>query len=346
MPSFTPARTARRTRLEVSLDVVLERRDGLRSEAVLVSRVDVVAIVIDRRHPHRAAAHHLRERVVIQIDAVLDRVGAGTHGVANARGAVRVNRHWPPGRVRRLDNGLHLVERDGLRRLHALEASARPIHLHPVGRRLQTLGRRRAHGVRAGRAAAARRDALARRRTCAGPSSRPMAMRSRIARSMSFDAPRSRTVVTPVSSVARALSWARNTVTAGLRRWPSGRGAGLPIPVVGHVGVQVDEAGQAGPRREVDHTRARRHRFGGPAHRHEAVAPNDDHRRTQRAGSRPESAEADGYRFGLSGRGCRRHEHDPQKDGDGGEVQTRHGCPVCSTKHPRAGHRRRRGDPT
>ena len=83
-PSFTPALTARRDGLEVALDVVLAARRPIRREAELVLRVDVVAIVIDGRHPHRAALHHLRERLVVDIGAVLDRVGAGADRVAHA----------------------------------------------------------------------------------------------------------------------------------------------------------------------------------------------------------------------------------------------------------------------
>jgi hypothetical protein len=56
-----------------------------------------------------------------------------------------------------------------------------------------------------------------------GPIIAPVLVSSRMAKSVSADAFKSRIVVTPVSSVRRALSWARNTVTAGSRRCPRGR---------------------------------------------------------------------------------------------------------------------------
>ena len=87
MPIFTPAFTARRVDSRLRCDVVLQRRHRLRREPVLVLRVDVVAVVIDRRHPHRAALHHLRDRLVVHIDAVLDRIRAGAHRVAARRTA-------------------------------------------------------------------------------------------------------------------------------------------------------------------------------------------------------------------------------------------------------------------
>ncbi len=43
----------------------------------------------------------------------------------------------------------------------------------------------------------------------------PRFIRSRKAKSMLSNEPKSRTVVTPVASALRAFSWAKNTVTAG-----------------------------------------------------------------------------------------------------------------------------------
>ena len=40
--------------------------------------------------------HHLRDRLVVQIDAVLDRVGAGAHGIPHAGRPVRVDRDLVP----------------------------------------------------------------------------------------------------------------------------------------------------------------------------------------------------------------------------------------------------------
>ena len=68
-------------RLEVLRDVPLQRRNDFRRESVLVPGVDVVPVVIDRRHPDGAAADHLGDGFVIQIDAVLHRVCAGADGI-------------------------------------------------------------------------------------------------------------------------------------------------------------------------------------------------------------------------------------------------------------------------
>ena len=68
--------------------------------------VDVVAIVIDGRYPHRAPLDHLRQGLVIELDAVLDGIGASAHRILHTGRAVGVNRHPAPAGVRRVDNRL------------------------------------------------------------------------------------------------------------------------------------------------------------------------------------------------------------------------------------------------
>ena len=82
IPSFTSARKRGR-RLQVLLDVGLERWNRLGREAELVLRVDVVAVVIDGRHPDRAALHHVgdsrrRDRCRVRSES------APAHGVLHA----------------------------------------------------------------------------------------------------------------------------------------------------------------------------------------------------------------------------------------------------------------------
>ena len=72
----------------------------------------------------------------------------------------------------------------------------------------------------------------------------PIAMRSRMARSMSFPAFRSRTVVTPVSSVLRAFSCDEVDRDCGKATLSSRPRAGLLVPVIGDVSVKIDQARQ------------------------------------------------------------------------------------------------------
>jgi hypothetical protein len=85
--------------------------------------------VIDGRHPHDAALHHVLQRLIVHIRAVLDGVRAGANGIAHAAGAVRVNRDLLAGGMSRVDDVLHFVERHGLRAVDdfiSCRASRRP----------------------------------------------------------------------------------------------------------------------------------------------------------------------------------------------------------------------------
>jgi hypothetical protein len=70
MASRTPALNARR--VEILLDVLLQRRNGLGGEPVFVPGIDVIPVVIDGRHPDRALLCHQRQRLVVELDAVFD----------------------------------------------------------------------------------------------------------------------------------------------------------------------------------------------------------------------------------------------------------------------------------
>ena len=113
------------------------------------------------------------------------------------------------------------------------------------------------------------------------------------------DAPRSRTVVTPVSSVVRAFARASSTVSAGSRRgWPSGS---VPdaVPVVGHVRVRVDR-GPGSPCSGGDRsTRRRRHARACRSDALDPIAVDDDDGAGDELGAVPDSSET--HRFDGSG---------------------------------------------
>ena len=76
--------------------------------------------------------------------------------------------------------------------------------------------------------------------------------------------------------------------------------ARLAIPVVRHVRVEIDEAGDAGVAPKVDDLRARRHRGVAAADAGDAVVLDDDEGVGDDAGAVPEVSEAD--RFCLCAR--------------------------------------------
>ena len=168
-----------------------------------------------------------------------------------------------------------------------------------------------------------RRDPLARRRTSAGRSSRPSrsgrASRSRV----SFEAPRSRTVVTPVSSVRRALSCARKTVTAGTAPLSERPRAGRAVPVVGHVRVEIDQARDAGVAAKVDHLGPLRQVAGSAADTRDPIAFDDEDRVLHDTRPVPELSEADDLRLRgrrISKRENQEHDHRGTHGSTGGQV--------------------------
>ena len=138
-----------------------------------------------------------------------------------------------------------------------------------------------------------------------GPIIAPMLMRSRIAKSVSFDAPEvaHRRHARLERSAGIVLSEEdRYRRTAALaeraRAW-------LAIPEVGDVGMNVDEPGDAGIAPEIDERGA----LGGAATRddpRDAIAIDDDEGVGNHARAIPETPEADGC--GLSGGGRRQEQ--------------------------------------
>ena len=119
--------------LEVLLDVRLQRRESCRARSrIRLSRRRSSGC--DRSSaPRPCRARHVGDRLVVQIDAVLDRIGAGAHGVFHAGGPIGMDRDRMILRVRGIDGRLHLFERQRLRRVDALIAAARAVDLDPVG---------------------------------------------------------------------------------------------------------------------------------------------------------------------------------------------------------------------
>ena len=174
--------------------------------------------MIDGRHPDDAAPDHLGYRLVVQVGAVLDRIGPRAHGVSDAGGAVGMNRHLFAGACAASTIAFISSNVTVCVVVDALEAAARSVNLDPVRAGLDPLLGGFAHRSRVGRWRPARAEIPWTRHDHAWADHRAHRVSSRIAKSVSFDAPRSRTVVTPLSSVRLALSCARNTVTAGRRR--------------------------------------------------------------------------------------------------------------------------------
>ena len=208
---------------------------------------------------------------------------------ARAVGTIGMDRDPLAGLVRHVHRRLHLLVRVGLEARHVLVAAGRPVDLDHSRRRRRSAGAPRAHFVDSvglagiGRRGAGRSGVLV---TCSpspatnmrGPVIAPRPIRSRMARSIPSEEPRSRTVVTPVSRVLRAFSCARKTVTAGpsvpsCDHGPRSRGA---VPVERHVRVRVDQSRDARERPQVDHRRAARDRRVSRPDARDALALDDD----------------------------------------------------------------------
>ncbi len=121
--------------------------------------------------------------------------------------------------------------------------------------------------------------------------------------------PRSRTVVTPDSSVRRAFSCARKTVSDPRR-------ARSTVPPISHVRVHVDQPRQAGVRAQIRDRGALGDRGGAGTDAHDTILLNHDHGIPQRAaGAVDERAESDRPDLGRKRRrdcgGC-----EGDRDGD------------------------------
>ncbi len=244
------------------------------AKPVLVSGVDVVTVVIDGRHPHEATRHHVGQRLVVHVGAVLDRVRARADRVSHSAGAVGVYRHFFAQAVGGLDNRSHLVERDRLRAVHVLESAARSKDLDPVGPRLDPILDELAHRVRIGLRALACREARARSddaRAHHRARSRQLAHGEvGICRRIEIAHRGHAGLERPPRVVLREVNRDR-----GQSPLPARTRARRAVPEVGDMRVQVDQSGQPGVAAEVHHRRAGRH---VASHFHDPRAVDDDDR--------------------------------------------------------------------
>ena len=124
---------------------------------------------------------------------MLDGIGASAHRILHTGRAVGVHRDPASAGVRRVDNRLDLVERERLRRVHAVEAAAGRVTLiqsDPALMRASTSDGRASLAGPPPRPAEMPRPAT----NIRGPASAPEATRSRIRMSAPPCAPRSRIV--------------------------------------------------------------------------------------------------------------------------------------------------------
>jgi hypothetical protein len=104
---------------------------------VLVLRIHVIAVVIDRGHPDRALRPHGRKRLVVDVNAMLDGVRARAYRIADARRTIGVDGDRPALRVRGIDDRFQLLVAERLSCVDRLVAPARGIDLDPVGTGLE-----------------------------------------------------------------------------------------------------------------------------------------------------------------------------------------------------------------
>ena len=242
---------------------------------------------------------------------MLDRVGAGTHRVLDARRTVGVDRDLVVLRVRGVDDRFHRLERHGLRRVDALVAAARAEDLDPVrpGRdpRLGLLAERLGlHGAAARGGEPLPGDEHAR-------SDHP-AHRNQIAHRVVDFVLRAKVANGGDAGLERAPrivggEHGRNSRgTARLAKRPRARRA---VPVIRHVDVHVDHPGNDGEAPEIDHLCASRR--CARADRNNSIVLDDDDRVRDRTGGCDGCAGAD--RLGLRQR-RRREQGQGKHQGD------------------------------
>ena len=125
--------------IQVALQVGLQPFRDVRAIAELFARVSVVTIVVDRGNVESLPPGHLRQGLVIQVGCVFDRIGAGSHGVARALGAIRMDGDTFTELVRGVDGGFHFFKRKCLIARDVFATSGRPVHLDHVGARCDLL---------------------------------------------------------------------------------------------------------------------------------------------------------------------------------------------------------------
>ena len=256
--------------------------------------------MIDRRHPDDTAARHLSQRVVIKIDAVFDRVGARAHGVLDAGRAVGVDRHLLLLSVRSVHDRFHLIETERLGRVDVIEAADRAVDLDAVDTGLDVIVYVLPQRLEVDRRARPRREAGSRDEHAR---SGHRAQVDQIAHREIHVVRRAEIAHGRDAGVERALRVVLRQVDGDRGKTPRSAArlrARLAIPVVRHVRVEIDEAGDAGVAPKVDDLRARRHRGVAAADAGDAVVLDDDEGVGDDAGAVPEVSEAD--RFCLCAR--------------------------------------------
>ena len=244
---------------------------------------------------------------------MLNRIGAGTRGVADARRPVGMDRDRAIAGVGRIDRGLHLLKRHRLRRLDALKAAARSENLDPVGPRRDARLGLLAEAVGVGRAAASGRKPLA-----GDEHSRPdhPAHVDEIPHGV-VDLVRGAEIAygchPRLQRPPRVLARKDGDDTRRPVRLAERPAARCRIPEVRHVSVGVDQAGNQRIAAQVDHVGAGGHRRR--AHRdNPIVVDRDDHVRLHP--SRRVNQPAGPNRPHRSGSRRRPHAHRTTNDTD------------------------------
>ena len=125
---------------KIALNVIEQPLFRARREMVdRVCVLHVVLVVIDRRSIVSLSLDHFRNRLIVHIRCVFERIGAGANGIACAARTVRMNRDFLSERVRGVDGRFHLFEREGLSLSHIIESAGRSVHLHPIRSRRDDL---------------------------------------------------------------------------------------------------------------------------------------------------------------------------------------------------------------
>ena len=102
-------------RLQIPCDERLRPRLKSRRISDLASVLDVVAVVIDRRHVIRSPLRHLHNRCVVQVRCMLQRIRSCAHRVARTIRPVGMNRNLLPKLMRRVHRRFNLVITVGLK---------------------------------------------------------------------------------------------------------------------------------------------------------------------------------------------------------------------------------------
>jgi hypothetical protein len=194
--------------------------------------------------------------------------------------------------VRGVDDGFHFVEADGLRRVDAVEAPARAIDLDPIGSGFHAILDRLTPRIGVLRLPLTGRESLSR-------DEHPWADHRAHADQVAH---RVVSVVRGTQVTNRRDSGFERSTGVLLREEDRDRRAaalaersrtGLPVPVVGHVRVEIDQPGQAGEAPQVDGFCPGWHSSLASGDPHDPIAFDDDDGISDDACSVPQLAETD-----------------------------------------------------